>query len=295
MTNTSLKEKMLNHPIVKGLVNITNVTQLLHHIKKQYGKDEAVIKTDGTKKTFNDLYNDVLIVANNLKKYQGNIGLFAPNGYEFEVIALATMATGKMVVCLPAQLNKDQLFGCCHKFDITVLCYDTKLMAASTVNVNKVDIASLFEDHGHDDILVKDINDKAPACLLLTGGTTGAPKGVVLSHTAIMRGMMNGCYGLDIVYKQRYYCMIPLTHSFGFIRNMLTALYTGSVIYYNQDKMAMFKELATFKPTVLIIVPAIAELFLSLVQSRGHGVLGGQVHTIICGSANVPQHLSLEF
>ncbi len=291
-----LRDKMLSNPIVKNIVNITNITQLLHHIKKEYGKYEAVMKNDGTIVTFNDLYKDVVTVAHNLKDVTGNVGLFAPNSYEFMVVALAVMTLGKMVVCLPAALKKEQLFGCCQKFDVTLLCYHPKLIAASTLNINKVEIATLFKGKNiKDDVLNENIQDRDPACLLLTGGTTGAPKGVVLSHTAIMRGAINGCYGINDVYHERYYCMIPLTHSFGFIRNMLCALYTGSVIYFNQDKMLMFKELATFKPTVLIVVPAIAELFLSLVQSRGKEILGGKVKVIICGSANVPEHLSLEF
>ncbi len=290
------RKQMFDRPIVKQFVDLKNVTELLEHIKKQYGNDNAVTLNDGKTKTFNDLYKDVLSVASSLSNVQGHIGIFIPNSYEFEVAALAIMASGKVAVCFPASLNKDQLPGLCKQLDVQALVYDKKL-EANTVNVAiaKKEVNSLFGVDAKQDILKTNIQEKDPACILLTGGTTGIPKGVVLSHTAIMRGTINGCYGLDKVFKQKYYCMIPLTHSFGFIRNMLCALYTGSCIYYNQDKMQMFKELATFQPTVLIIVPAIAELFLGMTKAHSPKILGGQVHTIICGSANVPPYLPLQF
>lgn len=292
----TFRNKMLSNPVLKQLVDMKNVVQLLEHSKKEYGNEVAVVLNDGTKKTYNDLYNDVQKIAQSLKDCQGHIGLLAPNSYLFEITALAVMSLGKTVVCLPASLKKEQVFGLCHNLDITTLCYASALEEnTSLVKVPKKEISSLLNVEVKGNNFKQDIKERDPAVILLTGGTTGIPKGVILSHTAIMRGMMNGCYGLDKIFKQRYYCMIPLTHSFGFIRNMLTALYTGSSIYYNIDKMAIFKELATYKPTVLILVPATAELFLSLMKAHTVNMFGGQIHTIICGSANVPPYLSLEY
>ena len=73
---------------------------------------------------------------------------------------------------------------------------------------------------------------------------------------------------------------MPLTHVFGFIRNLLTSLFTGSVIYFCADKRTMFKEIKEVKPTVLIVVPALAEIFLNLTKQFTLGFLGGKLHTI---------------
>lgn len=295
-TNSIYKGKLINYPTAKNLKDFTNMVDFLEHINKQYGNDTAVTNSDQSTVTFSNLYKDVQKIAQALKGGSKHIGLLAPNGYLFEITALAVMAIGKIVVCLPASLKKEQVAGLCQMLDIDVLCYDKTLTDnTSLVKVEKKEISSLLSTQVSSDPFKHDIQPKDPAAILLTGGTTGTPKGVVLSHTAIIRGTINGCYGLDTFYQQKYYCMIPLTHSFGFIRNMLCALYTGSCIYYNQDKAAIFKELARYKPTTLIIVPALAELFLSLAKAHGLGILGGAVNTIICGSANVPPYLSLEF
>lgn len=297
--NSNLKEQhyasFLNNPILKELPQVNNIIELLENSKKQFSNEIAVIKNDGSKKTFVDLYNDVQKIATALKDYDGNIGLFAPNSYEFETTALAIMASGKTVVCLPASLKPEQVMGLCHNLDVKVLCYAKSLeQNTSLVKTEKKEISTLLNSTASNSFK-QNLNDTDSAAILLTGGTTGTPKGVVLSHKALIRGTKNGCYGLDKIFKQRYYCIIPLTHSFGFVRNMLAALYTGSTIYYNQDKTSMFKELATYKPTVLITVPAVAELFLSLMKAHSPQMFGGCIHTIICGSANVPPYLPIEY
>ena len=133
------------------------------------------------------------------------------------------------------------------------------------------------------------------ACIIMTGGTTGKSKGAVLSHDALMCGMINGTYGLPNVMHEVYYCLMPLTHVFGFIRNLLTSLYTGSCIYFNQDKRLMFNEFKQFRPTGLVIVPALAELFLNLIKAYGFDMLGGRLKFIICGAASVPPYLIAEY
>ncbi len=63
-----------------------------------------------------------------------------------------------------------------------------------------------------------------------TGGTTGKSKGAMLSNGAVLQGTKNGCFGYKDVFNQRYFLVMPLTHVFGLIRNLLTSLYTGSTL-----------------------------------------------------------------
>ena len=86
-----------------------------------------------------------------------------------------------------------------------------------------------------------------------------------------------------------------MIYVFGLIRNLLTSLYTGSTIYFCLDKRTMFKEIKEVKPTILIVVPALAEIFLNLTKQFGLGFLGGNLKTIICGGASVPPYLVEEF
>ena len=88
-----------------------------------------------------------------------------------------------------------------------------------------------------------DVLGKAPCAVIFTGGTTGKNKGALLSNQALMRGVKNGCYGTKDVFGLRYLLVLPLTHVFGLIRNLMTSLYTGSTLFICKNNKDMFKKL----------------------------------------------------
>ena len=85
--------------------------------------------------------------------------------------------------------------------------------------------------------------------------------------------------------------ILPLSHVFGLIRNLMTSLYTGSTLYICRNNKDMFRDIAIFKPTVLVAVPALAEMALSLSRKFGRNMLGEDLKTIICGAAPVAPYL----
>ena len=287
------------------IVDVTNIVDFLQLIHK-YGDKGAIGKADGSVATYNELYNDVLKVASVLAAKgvarHTNVGLICNNNYSFAVASLGIMAYGCVATLLPVHLDDKTLFGCSKKYDLSAVVYEDGLqekmsLIQTMTSLPTIAISLLFaaKVRSQENLLCTDLQDNDPACIIMTGGTTGRSKGAVLSHTALMCGTINGCYGLKKVFDCTYYCMIPLTHVFGFIRNLLTSLYTGSVIYFNTDKRVMFDELQKYKPDTLVIVPALAELFLNLAKAYGLGFLGGKLNAIICGAANVPPYLITEF
>ncbi len=131
--------------------------------------------------------------------------------------------------------------------------------------------------------------------VIFTGGTTGKSKGARLSNRAVMYGVKNGCYGYRDVFEQRYILILPLTHVFGLIRNTLTSLYTGSSLYICRNTKDMFKDIAICRPTIMIMVPALAEMALNLSKQFGRNMLGDDLKVIICGAASVAPYLSVEY
>ena len=140
-----------------------------------------------------------------------------------------------------------------------------------------------------------EVSPTAPCAVIFTGGTTGKSKGALLSNQAVLRGTKNGCYGIREVFEQKLFLVLPLTHVFGLIRNLMTTLYTGGSLYICRDNKNMFKEIAEFQPTTLILVPALAEMALNLSKKFGRNMLGSSVKTIICGAATVAPYLAKEY
>ena len=288
------------------IVDVTNIVDFLEMIRCNYGDSNAIGKPDGSVATFNELYGDALKVATVLKNHgiaqHTNVGLVCNNNYGFAVCALGIMAYGCVATLLPAHLDEKTLFGCSQKYDLTAVVYEDGLQgkmsviqtatALPTIAISGILATKVGAQEG---LFCTDLKADDDACIIMTGGTTGRSKGAVLSHTALMAGTLNGCYAMKRLFGRTYYCLIPLTHVFGFIRNLLTSLYTGSVIYFNTDKRLMFDDLQKYKPDCLVIVPALAELFLNLAKAYGLGFLGGKLDMIICGAANIPPYLITEF
>lgn len=295
--------KYSNKDYFKKIVNIETVNGLLEHIKDNFSGLKAIGKEDGSVATFDELLSDVnkvcyYLALNNVEPGK-HIGLIADNSYSFAVCSLGIMAYGCVAVLLPKQLDKTVVFGCSKKYSLSGLIYipsfaeKVELINPSSVLLaTTAEILALNPDKDYRNM---EVAKDDSACIIMTGGTTGKSKGAVLSHDALMCGMINGAYGLDDVMHEVYYCLMPLTHVFGFIRNLLTSLYTGSTIYFNRDKRLMFNEFKEYKPTGLVIVPALAELFLNLIKSYGFDMLGGKLRFIICGAASVPPYLIAEY
>jgi long-chain acyl-CoA synthetase len=131
--------------------------------------------------------------------------------------------------------------------------------------------------------------------MLFTGGTTGKSKGALLSHGNVLQGTVNGCYGYKEVFAQRYMLVLPLTHVFGLVRNLMTSLYTGSDLFIVRNNKDMFRDAAMFRPTIMVMVPALAEMCLQLGKKFGRNMLGEAMKTIIAGAAVVPPYLVKEY
>ncbi len=140
------------------------------------------------------------------------------------------------------------------------------------------------------------VDKEDPAAIFFTGGTTGAPKGAVLPHRALMRGAFNGVYapGPQLA-NQRVVCFLPLSHVFGLIASTLSIFYKGGLWYSAEDMKATIGKLPVIRPTCLVLVPGLCEVLLGLAKMYGPQFLGGSLKFIIAGAACVAPSLMEEF
>ena len=225
------------------------------------------------------------------------VGIFAPNSYEFVKAYLSVVTLGYAAVILPSALDEKSLYGCMMKYSVDVLVYHPDLKDKTVFAQNAladktfIDVSSLSEIETG----IRYPKGDDPCVIMFTGGTTGKSKGAVLSNTAVMQGTVNGCYGVWDVFHQRYLLVLPLFHVFGLIRNLMTSLYTGSFLYICKNNKDMFRDIAAFNPTVLVLVPALAEMALNLSKKFNRNMLGSSLKYIICGAAAVPPYLIKEY
>ena len=225
------------------------------------------------------------------------VAIFAANSYDFVKAYLAVVTSGATAAIFPAHLPAEAVFGCCMMFGIKKLVYQKDFKPRlELVKAKRPDIALIPADALSDEKKpAVPCEAKTPCAIVFTGGTTGKSKGALLSNDAVMQGTVNGCYGYPDVFGQRYLLVLPLSHVFGLIRNLMTSLYTGSALYICRNNKDMFRDVAIFKPTILVVVPALAEMALTLSKKFGRNMLGADLKTIICGAAPVSPFLITEY
>lgn len=273
------------------------INELLEDVCHRY-VDEPAIKWNAGSKTYGELYAEVakvrgLLLSKGLKK--GNhVGVMFYNEYDFVRSILAVTTLGMVAVVMPTSLPPQVIFGLSHKFKLDGLVYasdvESNVSAAKAMGL-KISFVNASELSLGATAPMEKVELNTPAVIMFTGGTTGAPKGAILSHGNLCRGALNGTYGPGRAFKRRYLSLIPFTHVFGLVRNLLSVLETGSSLYLLKDPSAFVKEMAIAKPEAMVLVPALANMVYGLVMAYGKGILGGSLEFIICGGSVVSPEL----
>ena len=288
-------ENYASYETLSRLTDRKNMEELLLKAAGEYPDSIAV--TDRGEYSYKELYSMVAAYRTVLKdaglKSGDRVGILSPNSIDFIKVYFAVTTAGMTAVLLPAQLPDKTVYGLSKKFMLqAVICAEVCRSGCGLLS----DIPVLSaEESGRNETAAFDCGTDVPCAVLLTSGTTGQSKGAVLSHRALLRGAKNGCYGLSEIFSQRYLLVLPLTHVFGLVRNLLTSIYTGSNLFICRDNKDMFRDMAVFRPTVLVLVPALVEMALDLSRQFGRDMLGGEVKYIICGAAQVSANLITEY
>ena len=100
------------------------------------------------------------------------------------------------------------------------------------------------------------------ACLIYTSGTGGAPKGVVLSHGAILCN----CAGAHELLEKLglrdevFLCFLPLSHAYEHTAGQFLPISIGAQIYYAEGADMLARNLLEARPTLMTAVPRLYEM-----------------------------------
>ncbi len=100
------------------------------------------------------------------------------------------------------------------------------------------------------------------AAILYTSGTTGHPKGVVLSHQNLLANVRSCCRVIKVTGKDRILCVLPLFHAFTSAVCMLIPFYKGGamILLSKIERKSIRKALLWKRPTILVGIPQLYHL-----------------------------------
>ncbi len=132
---------------------------------------------------------------------------------------------------------------------------------------------------------------KDPLLLVYTSGTTGAPKGAVLTQEAVLYNALNAIHMHDMTADDVVLSVLPLFHVGGLNIQTLPVLYCGGrvILHETFDPAATLAAIGRERPTLLVQVPATLAAIMALPEWESADV--SSLRAVAIGSTDVPVEL----
>ncbi len=100
------------------------------------------------------------------------------------------------------------------------------------------------------------------AAILYTSGTTGTPKGVMLSHKNLVSNAINTGHIQEVNQNDRMLSVLPLSHTYECTIGFIIPMMNGASVYYLEKPptaAVLVPAMQEIKPTMMLTVPLIME------------------------------------
>lgn len=212
-----------------------------------------------------DLLVGALYLAEELERRNrtGTVGLLLPTGGAFPLAALAGWMLGKTVVPLNYLLKREELQyvidNCETDTIVTVgpmlefIGFRPKVANVLELDVLKDSFRGLPEPRWP-----APGADEDPAVILYTSGTSGRPKGVVLSHGNLTAKVRQLRGWVDITRRDTLLGVLPQFHSFGLSVLTLLPLILGCRVVYTARFVPskLIRLMREYQPSVFVAIPS---------------------------------------
>lgn len=136
--------------------------------------------------------------------------------------------------------------------------------------------------------------DQDTAIIMYTSGTTGKPKGAMLTHSNLFFVTAGHCHTINWKYKDRFLSIAPLFH-IGGLAPMITNIHCGTTTVFlaDFDPVKVWELVEKERITHMMTVPLMTAAMLK-VPGLGQKNLSSLEH-IVCGGSMVPEGIFTEY
>lgn len=234
-----------------------------------------------------------------------HVVLCAPNSYEWLAFYFGVLKAGAVAATLPSTLTKSELahllddarprvlFTVDEKLDGLGDRRDRPYMDKVISAGGDISYPKLIEI-GSASFKALDLYRKNTAAILYTGGTTGTPKGVMLTHENIKSSVHNVCHFERSNEEDRALCFLPPNHIFAQIHIMNAMIHAGGsiVIQPSFDLERVLEAIKRYGVTKFYGVPTI---YYRLLQIDGLKERLGSVNYCFSAAASMPGEIVREW
>ncbi|HHW37400.1 MAG TPA: acyl--CoA ligase [Bacillales bacterium] len=214
-------------------------------------REKAAIVTEERTLTYEQLDRLSTIIAANLQKECGitkgdRVATIIGNRYHFPLVLFACMKLGALMVPVNVKLSADEMSYIFSHSKVTAIITEKKYMP-NLEKVREVDDDSLpsnenifviDEENNFSNLLAEkyqmefvEVDELDSAFILYTSGTTGHPKGAVLSHINVIHSLINYNMTFNTKSNDKTLIAVPMFHVTGLVGQLLHMIYTGGTVY----------------------------------------------------------------
>ncbi|MDA0837148.1 MAG: AMP-binding protein [Planctomycetota bacterium] len=204
-----------------------------------------------------------------------HMGLLLPTCRAFAATHLASLMCGKVVVPINFLLEDEQLKYICEdaSLDTIITCGPLREKAEATGAKNvilfeEMDIPAATPYEG-----VHPWADDDLATILYTSGTTGNPKGVMLTHGNFTSNVASCQSAIDLTKDDVMIGLLPLFHSFGITATFLVPLLTGAkAVFVEKFQPGRVAELIEMHGvSLLFAIPSMYRFLVRMMEKHSEG------------------------
>jgi long-chain acyl-CoA synthetase len=258
----------------------STIPELLEYIGDRYSNKQAFyirrfLRT--TKLTYSEVGNTSFKIASyvleNGLKPGDKVLIWAPNMPEWSLALLGCLSAGVVVVPVGIHSTAEIVKKYIEKTDPKIL-FASKYYPIDIAGINKKEIKNIYlEDlidlvrntsprklpHVHEDELAE---------IVFTSGTTGDPKGVMISHKNILYEIQELVKTVPKYKNYRLLSVLPLSHVMEQIVGLFGPMTRGGTIFYlpRINAVTIRKGLKKYRITDLGIVPQMLRMFLDNIE-----------------------------
>ena len=132
-----------------------------------------------------------------------------------------------------------------------------KIISFEKIDTDSLLIKEILNEETNEKIINKDLKRNMPACIIYTSGTSGNPKGVVLSHGGILSNCEGAVELLEILTKKQdpvFLTWLPLSHSYEHTVQFIQII-VGAKVFYAESLEKLISNMGVAKPTIMTAVP----------------------------------------
>ena len=227
---------------------------------------------NGSRNTLNYIQSKQKIVqlaswlAVNGVKHGDRVAVSGKNSPEWAIVYIAAFYAGAIICPIDYALHNEETENLLNTAEPKFFFVDSEKFDYFNTKETKYQVYSLsskFEDKYVYNLKTEEVpeitlpKEDEVAAILFTSGTTGTPKGVMLTHKNLVSDCFNAQTNMNIYPTDVFYAILPIHHAYTMTAVFIESISIGAELIFGKSMAVsrMMKELREGKVTMLLGVP----------------------------------------